>query len=52
MVPFLKQHVVPPFPEAENAAYTGTLIGPNRDLYQLPTEASQRLAVQITGSMY
>jgi hypothetical protein len=33
--------------EAENASYNGMLIGPNRDLYQLPTEASGRLAVQI-----
>jgi len=38
--------------EAENASYTGTLIGPNRDLYQLPTEASGRIAVQIQGSQY
>jgi hypothetical protein len=37
--------------EAEDAAYTGTLIGPNRDLYQLPTEASGRLAVQIQGGI-
>lgn len=37
--------------EAEDASYTGTLIGPSRDLYQLPTEASGRVAVQITGSM-
>jgi hypothetical protein len=39
--------------EAENANSNGKRIGPSRDLYQLPTEASGRLAVQISsGFLY
>jgi len=38
--------------EAEDAMFTGTKIGPSRQLYMLPTEASGRFAVQITGSQY
>jgi len=38
--------------EAEDAMFTGTKIGPSRQLYVLPTEASGRYAVQITGSQY
>jgi len=38
--------------EAENATYTGTLIGPDRTYTTLPSEASQRLAVQISGNSY
>ena len=33
--------------EAENANFNGQKIGPSRELYKLPTEASGRLAVQI-----
>jgi len=39
--------------EAENATFSGTLIGPDRKYTTIPNEASQRLAVQITaGSNY
>jgi hypothetical protein len=38
--------------EAENAVYNGVLIGPSRDLYMVPTEASGRLAVQINKGQY
>jgi len=38
--------------EAEDSQHTGTLIGPSRKLYELPTEASGRKAVQITGEGY
>lgn len=39
-VPFAEQ-------EAENAAYTGELIGPDRRAYTLPSEASGRKAVRL-----
>ena len=38
--------------EAENAATNGQKIGPSRELYKLPTEASGRLAVQINQGNY
>jgi len=36
--------------EAENATFRGTLIGPDRQYTTLPSEASARLAVQISQS--
>jgi len=36
--------------ESENATYQGTLIGPDRRYTTLPSEASQRLAVQLVKS--
>eukprot|EP00026_Physarum_polycephalum_P003116 Phypoly_transcript_03125.p1 GENE.Phypoly_transcript_03125~~Phypoly_transcript_03125.p1 ORF type:complete len:323 (-),score=65.97 Phypoly_transcript_03125:1363-2331(-) len=36
--------------EAENATYQGTLIGPDRKYTTLPSEASQRLAVQLVNN--
>ncbi|NUT05186.1 MAG: mycodextranase [Hamadaea sp.] len=44
-VPFAEQ-------EAENAATTGTVIGPNRQAYTLPAEASGRTAVQLAPGQY
>ncbi|MEV0269965.1 glycosyl hydrolase family 28-related protein [Hamadaea sp. NPDC050747] len=44
-VPFAEQ-------EAENAATTGTVIGPSRQAYTLPAEASGRTAVQLTPGQY
>jgi hypothetical protein len=38
--------------EAENAATTGTVIGPGRDAYTLPAEASGRKAVKLTPGQY
>jgi hypothetical protein len=38
--------------EAENAATTGTVIGPGRDAYTLPAEASGRKAVQLQAGQY
>jgi hypothetical protein len=38
--------------EAENAATTGTVIGPDRTAYTLPAEASGRSAVQLTAGQY
>lgn len=38
--------------EAESASYNGQIIGPNRQLYQLPTEASGRFAVSITQGIF
>ena len=40
-VPFVEQ-------EAERAVTTGTVIGPGRDAYTLPAEASGRSAVRLT----
>jgi hypothetical protein len=36
--------------EAEAASYQGTLIGPNRTYCSLPSEASNRMAVQLSSS--
>ncbi|MFC5290364.1 glycosyl hydrolase family 28-related protein [Actinokineospora guangxiensis] len=44
-VPFLEQ-------EAENARTTGTVIGPDRTAYTLPSEASGRTAVRLTAGQY
>ena len=44
-VPFLEQ-------EAESAAHTGTVIGPDRTAYTLPAEASGRSAVQLAPGQY
>ncbi|TDV44825.1 glycosyl hydrolase family 28-related protein [Actinophytocola oryzae] len=44
-VPFLEQ-------EAENARTTGTVIGPDRTAYTLPSEASGRTAVRLTPGQY
>ncbi|GAA1842222.1 glycosyl hydrolase family 28-related protein [Agromyces salentinus] len=38
--------------EAENAVHTGTRIGPGRDAYTLPAEASGRSAVQLAPGQY
>ncbi|MEW2518505.1 glycosyl hydrolase family 28-related protein [Actinacidiphila alni] len=38
--------------EAENAATNGTVIGPGRDAYTLPAEASGRKAVSLTPGQY
>ena len=38
--------------EAENAATTGTIIGPDRSAYTLPAEASGRKAVKLTSGQY
>jgi hypothetical protein len=38
--------------EAENAATTGTIIGPDRTAYTLPAEASGRRAVKLTPGQY
>ncbi|GAA1505950.1 hypothetical protein BJ978_002795 [Agromyces terreus] len=38
--------------EAENAVHTGTVIGPGRDAYTLPSEASGRSAVQLAPGQY
>lgn len=38
--------------EAENATTTGTLIGPDRTAYSLPSEASGRKAVKLTPGQY
>jgi hypothetical protein len=38
--------------EAENAATDGTVIGPGRDAYTLPAEASGRSAVSLTPGQY
>jgi len=38
--------------EAENANHNGQKIGPSHDLYQIPTEASGRVAVTITQGQY
>ncbi len=38
--------------EAENAVTTGTVIGPGRDAYTLPAEASGRKAVKLTAGQY
>jgi hypothetical protein len=38
--------------EAENASFTGTLIGPSRAAYTLPAEASGRKAVQLAPGQY
>ncbi|WP_169982102.1 glycosyl hydrolase family 28-related protein [Microbispora sp. H10836] len=38
--------------EAENAATNGTVIGPGRDAYTLPAEASGRKAVRLTPGQY
>jgi len=44
-VPFVEQ-------EAEHAATTGTVIGPDRTAYTLPAEASGRSAVQLAPGQY
>ena len=44
-VPFLEQ-------EAENAATTGTVIGPGREAYTLEAEASGRSAVRLTAGQH
>jgi hypothetical protein len=44
-VPFLEQ-------EAENAHTNGTVIGPDRTAYTLPSEASGRAAVRLTPGQY
>ena len=44
-VPFVEQ-------EAENAAFTGAKIGPGRDAYTLPAEASGRTAVRLQPKQY
>jgi hypothetical protein len=44
-VPFLEQ-------EAEHAPTTGTVIGPDRTAYTLPSEASGRSAVRLTPGQY
>src|SRR3954468_10376133 len=38
--------------EAENAASTGTVIGPDRSAYTLPAEASGRMAVKLTPGQH
>src|SRR5262245_42571635 len=38
--------------EAENAATTGTVIGPGRSAYTLPAEASGRRAVTLAPGQY
>ncbi|MFJ9344703.1 glycosyl hydrolase family 28-related protein [Streptomyces sp. NPDC101733] len=38
--------------EAENAATSGTVIGPDRTAYALPAEASGRKAVKLTAGQY
>jgi hypothetical protein len=38
--------------EAENAATTGTVIGPDRSAYTLPAEASGRRAVRLTPTQH
>ncbi|MGI5160541.1 glycosyl hydrolase family 28-related protein [Microbispora sp. CA-102843] len=38
--------------EAENATTNGTIIGPGRDAYTLPAEASGRKAVKLTPGQY
>jgi hypothetical protein len=38
--------------EAEGAATTGTVIGPDRTAYTLPSEASGRRAVRLTAGQY
>jgi hypothetical protein len=38
--------------EAENAATTGTVIGPDRSAYTLPAEASGRTAVRLAHGQY
>ncbi|MCP2327082.1 hypothetical protein HDA40_005589 [Hamadaea flava] len=38
--------------EAENAATNGSVIGPSRQAYTLPAEASGRTAVQLTPGQY
>ncbi|MEV4459758.1 glycosyl hydrolase family 28-related protein [Microbispora sp. NPDC049633] len=38
--------------EAENATTNGTVIGPGRDAYTLPAEASGRKAVRLTPGQY
>lgn len=38
--------------EAENAATTGTVIGPDRSAYTLPAEASGRKAVRLTPGQH
>jgi alpha-1,3-glucanase-like protein len=38
--------------EAESAATTGTVIGPDRSAYGLPAEASGRSAVRLTAKQY
>ncbi len=37
--------------EAEDAVHNGVVIGPNRTYMTLPSEASGRMAVQITNGM-
>ncbi|MEU4190350.1 glycosyl hydrolase family 28-related protein [Kribbella sp. NPDC026611] len=44
-VPFVEQ-------EAENAVFTGEKIGPGRDAYTLPAEASGRTAVRLLPTQY
>ncbi|RZU20198.1 pectate lyase-like protein [Kribbella rubisoli] len=44
-VPFVEQ-------EAENAVFTGEKIGPGRDAYTLPAEASGRTAVRLQPKQY
>ncbi|MGW6280936.1 glycosyl hydrolase family 28-related protein [Kribbella sp. NPDC055071] len=44
-VPFVEQ-------EAENAFFTGETIGPSRDAYTLPAEASGRTAVRLQAKQY
>ncbi|GAA3082656.1 hypothetical protein JOF29_004568 [Kribbella aluminosa] len=44
-VPFVEQ-------EAENATFTGVKIGPGRDAYTLPAEASGRTAVRLQPTQY
>ncbi|HWD84076.1 MAG TPA: glycosyl hydrolase family 28-related protein [Kribbella sp.] len=44
-VPFVEQ-------EAENAAFTGERIGPGREAYTLPAEASGRTAVRLEPEQY
>ncbi|MFF0265670.1 glycosyl hydrolase family 28-related protein [Kribbella sp. NPDC004536] len=44
-VPFVEQ-------EAENATFTGERIGPGRDAYTLPAEASGRTAVRLDPKQY
>ncbi len=38
--------------EAENALHTGEKIGPSREAYTLPAEASGRTAVRLTSTQY
>src|SRR5690242_12123386 len=44
-VPFVEQ-------EAENATFTGERIGPGREAYTLPAEASNRTAVRLQPKQY